>query len=244
MKKRLFGLLVTLIASLAYSQSDFSVKDFENAIVEVVGFKKTKLNKNFIWKKGRSSALTEKGTPAGKYEINNLHDGESSTAWVEGKTDDGIGEWVIIPVENWEENLNYVYEYSYNNIKKFNVVLDVWNGYQETLDLYKKNNRVKDAEITIYAVPYCTSMEGESELEGAPEIVLQKDVQFSDEIVENPIYINWSCHEFSFELPEEYKTKYYEYEFYVRCKIKSVYKGTKYSDTCISELKAKLVKEL
>lgn len=242
MKKTVLGLLFVVISTFGYSQSKFNENDFVNAINEVVGFKKQHLAKDFIWKKGRSSALVEKSEPVNKYEISNLHDENCCTSWVEGKSDDGIGEWVVIPVENWDENLNYVYEYSHNNIKQFNVVLEVWNGYQETSDLYKKNNRVKDAKITIYAVPFCTSMEGVSELEANPEVVHEETVQFSDEIFDTPIYLNSSTHKFSFTLPEKYKTQYYEYEFYIKVEIMSVYKGTKYNDTCISEMNAKLVK--
>ena len=71
----------------------------------------------------------------------------------------------------------------------------------------------------------------------------EKTVTFSDEIIFNPIYINSSSFEFSFELPEKYKTndKYCLYQFYLKVEIKSVYKGSKYSDTCISEMQAKTI---
>ena len=103
--------------------------------------------------------------------------------WEEGKADEGIGEWVIIPVED------------------------------------------EDA----YAQQY------------------RKAVTLSDEIIENPIYLNWSEFKFSFDLPDQYKDgtpdRHYLYQFYLKLEIQSVYKGSKYNDTCISEMYTTLEKE-
>ena len=77
-----------------------------------------------------------------------------------------------------------------------------------------------------------------------PDLVFEKTVTFSDEIIDNPIYINYSDFEFTFELPEKYRSRdedYHNFELYLKVEIKSVYKGTKYSDTCISEMQAKTI---
>ena len=56
--------------------------------------------KKVVWEEGRSSALLENEQEYDKYEINKIHDKNYETAWVEGKADEVIGEWVIIPVED------------------------------------------------------------------------------------------------------------------------------------------------
>jgi len=243
MKKNILVIVLLLNVFFAYSQ-EFQKTELARAIDKIVSFNSNMNGASYIWTDGRSSALVEENQPADKYEITKINDGDYSTAWVEGKPDDGINEWVIIPVtdeedDDWNRACD---KYSAGKIDKFTVELLVNNGYQASEELYKKNNRVKDAKVSIYAVPYTMGMNS-ARLTANPDLVCEKTVTFSDEIIFNPIYINSSSFEFSFELPEKYKTNddYRFYEFYLKIEIKSVYKGTKYSDTCISEMKAKTV---
>jgi len=74
-----------------------------------------------------SSELKEKNTRSDYYSVNNLFDDDSTTAWVEGVKDDGIGQWVQI-------NFDTTYKIKYILIR---------NGYQKSTLTYYNNNRVK-----------------------------------------------------------------------------------------------------
>ncbi len=110
--------------------------------------------------------------------------------WVEGKSDDGIDEWIEFTVKNTTESCL---------IEGFAIL----NGYVsfENLSLFEKNNRVKEFELSSPAI--------ESVIKGTLKDV--KDFQ----IIKLSKSINAN-------------------ESVFRFKIKSVYKGTKYDDTCIS----------
>jgi hypothetical protein len=80
-----------------------------------------------------SSVLKEKGKPADYYGPDKAFDDDSGTAWCEGKSDDGIGESVTISTEP---------------VKIYGVT--VLNGYGKYKDLYMQNNGVKDFRLTFY----------------------------------------------------------------------------------------------
>ena len=243
MKKSISVLLLLLNVFFAYSH-EFEKNELAKAIEKIVSFNINMHGDSFVWEDGRSSALVENNQPADKYEITKINDGDYTTAWVEGKADDGINEWVIIPIKDEEDDdlRDARYKYRKGSIDEITVEFSFFNGYQETEDLYKKNNRVKDAKVLIYAVPYTCGMNS-AHLTANPDLVFEKTVTFSDEIIFNPIYINYSNFEFTFKLPEKYRTdfEYRFFELYLKVEIKSVYKGTKYSDTCITEMHAKTI---
>jgi F5/8 type C domain-containing protein len=112
-------------------------------------------------------------------------DNNIKTAWVEGKENDGVGEWIQLTSNN-EFEVSSIY---------------IENGYKKSSDLYLKNNRVKKAKLEFS--------------NGETKIVTFEDT----EGLIPPI---------GFEEP--IKTNY------VKLTILEVYKGTKYSDTCISEI--------
>jgi hypothetical protein len=242
--KKLLGLLLVLTNVFFVYSHEFERNELAKAIEKIVSFNINMYGDSFVWEDGRSSALVEDNKPADKYEITKISDNDCSTAWVEGKPDDGINEWVIIPVKDEEdENMeDAIWKYKEGKTDSITVEFTVNNGYQASEDLYKKNNRVKEAEISIYAVPYTVGMNS-AHLTANPDLVFEKTVTFSDEIIFNPIYINYSSFEFTFDLPEKYRTDddYRFFELYLKVEIKSVYKGTKYSDTCISEMSAKTI---
>lgn len=112
---------------------------------------------------------------------------KNNIPWVEGKTDDGIGEYIEFDVERW------------GNSKK----LVILNGYvnPQKKNLYKENNRIKTAEVI------CDNKDSYT-------------VNFND------------CVEFTeVQLNKEYK--------HVKIVIKDVYKGSKYSDTCLTAVLTK-----
>ncbi len=218
---------------------DFELSDIARRITPVLSFNANMHADGWIWKEGRSSALVEKGKSADFYEINKINDedGEGAnarTAWVEGVQGDGIGEWVMIPVGTNDADTRW--HFSGNgeggNLK---VCFSVENGYQQNQDLYLKNNRVKEAKISIYAAAYSAGQD-DAYLLWNPDCIHEEVITLCDEIASEPFYFNSSYNEFFMSLPEKYSTEHIQ--LFLRLEIMSVYKGTKYSDTCISNMSA------
>lgn len=89
-----------------------------------------------FWEHGISSKLIEPGYNHGWESID---DNDLATAWVEGSSGDGIGEWVIIPIKG-----NYQYLDYENDIldKKINIQLKINNGFCKNETTFNNNNRV------------------------------------------------------------------------------------------------------
>lgn len=247
MKTKIVLLCLALTAGFASAQVypdmpeeyDFTLSDIAKSLTPVIGFNKNMHPANWVWKEGRSSALVEKGKPADFYEINKLYDdnpetmeNDCSTAWVEGVAGDGIGEWVIIPVPPRSDELSEKLSCS-DDVGTISVDLYFYNGYQKSKDLYMKNNRVRDAKITIYAAAV-TYGQNNARLLWNPDAVHVETVTFNDDLETAPFYINTDSKEFIFTLPEKYQKQ--KCELYLKLEILSVYKGEKYSDTCISNM--------
>lgn len=116
--------------------------------------------------------------------------------WVEGKADDGIGEWIQFDVQDPNEWKDIIFDLIIDG----DVTVSILNGYvhPEKQYLFYDNNRIKKA--TVY-------------LDGVESF----DLDFPDRV------------EFTeFTIPKTVKT--------VRLVIKEVYKGKKYSDTCITKI--------
>ena len=247
MKKQITTALMAFAAALAFTQVyprtpskyDFELSDIARRITPVLSFNANMHADGWVWKEGRSSALVEKGKPADFYEINKINDedGEGAnvrTAWVEGAKDDGIGEWVMIPVGTNDGDTRWRFDGNGEggNLK---VCLSVENGYQQSVDLYQKNNRVKEAKISIYAAAMSFGQD-DAYLLWNPDCIHEEVITLCDEIATEPFYFNSSYKEFFMSLPEKYSTEHIQ--LFLRLEIMSVYKGTKYSDTCISNMSA------
>lgn len=61
----------------------------------------------------------------------NVIDGRLETAWVEGKPGDGIGEWIVA---------------DFGKLKRIRSI-QIMNGYHKNEDVFRKNNRVREAEL-------------------------------------------------------------------------------------------------
>jgi len=68
------------------------------------------------------------------YLVDNIYDGSLDFAWVEGKSDDGIG-----------ESINFKMISNAWPLEK----IIIYNGYQKDLSLWKKNNRVRQLMLFI-----------------------------------------------------------------------------------------------
>ena len=141
MKKRILSTFIFLMTISVYAfENQALTRESVNEHWEDISF----------WEHGISSKLIEEGY---NYAWESIRDKDFSTAWVEGSCDDGIGEWVIIPIKG-----NYQYLDYEDNIlnKKLNVNLRINNGFCKNEKTFYNNNRVKKAKITIYEVPLRT----------------------------------------------------------------------------------------
>lgn len=77
------------------------------------------------------------------YSVRGLIDDNPQTAWVEGKEDEGIGEWV---------------EFIFDPIREIKTIKLI-NGYARSEELFKANNRVKRAEISFDGKRFPIEME-------------------------------------------------------------------------------------
>ncbi len=76
-----------------------------------------------------SSTLAPQGRYS--YEVARMMDGRESTAWVEGKRGQGIGEWVVVEFDKPQQAMQ----------------IDISNGLGKNKDIYLKNSRVKEIEV-------------------------------------------------------------------------------------------------
>lgn len=120
------------------------------------------------------------------YKMSNLSDDNPGTAWVEGKDDYGIGEYI--------EFKGYIYAGG----------IAILNGLQKNKTLFDANSRVKKIKVYINGKPNCI-------------------VELEDKMGIQ-----------SFQ-PIGYETGAGE-ETFIKFEILEVYPGTKYKDTCISEI--------
>ena len=81
---------------------------------------------------GASSTLDPQGS--NNYYVGNLVDYNYKTAWVEGKSDYGIGEYFIV------ESIN---------------ISTIYNGYQKSQKSWKSNSRVKKLKVYMNNEPIC-----------------------------------------------------------------------------------------
>ncbi len=79
-----------------------------------------------------SSQLIEKYRPSDAYKPENAIDGNKHTAWSEGDSGNGIGEWL---------------KFGFDTPKKLKAV-NIIAGYTKTETIYKANNRVKKVKIS------------------------------------------------------------------------------------------------
>lgn len=80
------------------------------------------------------------------YEPNNAHDFDKNTAWIEGKPDYGIGEFI-----------EYCFDFSetegYNGELGISRIL-LANGYKKDKQTWKNNSRVKQLKVYVNEKPY------------------------------------------------------------------------------------------
>ena len=118
------------------------------------------------------------------YGPRNLTDGDDKTAWVEGNSGQGLGEFVVLEFDSTRPVRG----------------LTIRNGYDKSPDIFAKNSRVKDIELRFSS--------GDS-----IEVTLKDQPGPQHVELSQPINAKW-----------------------IELIIRSVYPGSKYSDTAINEL--------
>jgi len=160
----------------------------------------------------------------GKYHPKNLRDGDNATCWCEGEKDGyGVGATVYVSVP-WHVD-----------------GMLIRNGYHKSKELYEKNSRVKKADIAFHvAVPvagHVTQTGQEYTLYSTGE---KTTVTFDDrmeEITFSPD-VNYSkIIDLVKKLRDDKKKgPMGEMKLVAGLTINEVYQGSKYKDTCISEI--------
>lgn len=142
----------------------------------------------------------------GNYSKANMFDNNFKTAWVEGVSGNGIGEKIKIELNNYTLD-----------------AVCLINGYSKNSDTYTENNRIKKIKIEIEKVDY----------QDSNNIIAET---FDKEFEDLP-FININLNNF-YSLTgtiDDYRLGYTKV-LSITITILEVYKGTKYDDTCISEL--------
>lgn len=184
---------------------------------------------------------TDSSKSPGKYGVHNLFDGDSATAWVEGTDGPGIGEWVIFSVG-----------------QELPAVIMIRNGYQKSANLFKRNARIKNASISLYAGFHIKGQSTEIvELFRLKNLMHGCDISFEDSIGEELFYLEPFCDDNCLRLGEalkEFKDSFSQeidtkgemsqredegkvyFNYFVKIEVTDIYPGTQRGDLCISEV--------
>ncbi|MFM2393890.1 MAG: hypothetical protein RLZZ546_1872 [Bacteroidota bacterium] len=147
----------------------------------------------------------------GNYEIKNLIDRDFNTAWAEGKEDSGLGEKIIINLNDCTIN-----------------AICLINGYAKNEETFYNNNRIKKARIEFEFVK-----EGDlddnyaDELSKEFEFVEFADLPYKSVNKDNFAHLISIVADFGYLSMKMRK---------ITLTILEVYKGKKFNDTCLSEI--------
>jgi hypothetical protein len=143
-----------------------------------------------------------------KYSASKIVDNDPATAWAEGVEGDGIGEIVIVKI-------------------KSNQPLAIWAGLGASQSLYKANNRPRRVRVYVLQADPVTAYDlNQSGMTHRNlQVIGKHDVELKDINGFQPL-----------PLPgHSYKKG--EGHAFIAIEILSVYRGSKYRDTCISEVR-------
>jgi len=155
-----------------------------------------------------SSILKTEGINRFNYEPKNLFDNDLNTAWVEGVAGSGVGEWVEIRFENGAD------------IEAIGVI----NGYTKNEAIYNANNRIRKIRLDIEFLDDMSRNE-DPDQKGLVDIILaEKQFNELNRNVQAP-FISWLA---DYGMSRSVSK--------IRLTVLEVARGTKYDDTCISEL--------
>ncbi len=149
------------------------------------------------------------------YEANAAMDNNKATAWVEGMAGNGKGELLLLPELDVSKKI------------------EILSGFGKSDALFKANNRPKNIGLHILrAKPvYAGMAECHTAYEGmvlvASSKVTLKDLNTYQPLV-SPSYKKETY---------QHESQIMEYEYWLMIELIDVYPGSKYQDTCISEIR-------
>lgn len=222
MKKNSIVIFCILSFLSILNAKEFSNSEIQNIVEDFYYRNNRSLH---IWKEGRSSVLLEANKESDFYEWKNLVDQDETTAWVEGAAGDGIGEYFLSTISNINE-YGISTSFNYRRKRKINIHLNLINGYCKNESLFKKNNRVKKAKITIYDIPLNAGVDTMF-VDGEPIIILNDIIELDDSM---------DSQEFIFETRLANTNSYCTPVVLLKFEILDIYKGSDYDDTAISEI--------
>ena len=149
-----------------------------------------------------------------RYAPGNLGDTDPATAWVEGVGGYGIGEVVIVPCLD---------------LKK---PVEIWVGYGKSKDLFQYNSRPRILRLVVI----------EAKISGFAQYgTLYHDLQIiEDETVELEDlndYQRIKIPDYDVKTFFEPGNREMEHRYFLGLEINEVYEGSKWDDTCISEIR-------
>ena len=164
----------------------------------------------------------------GRYSPHNLFDHNTSTAWVEGEEGSGIGSYILAG--------------SRFGLTKY---ILIYNGYQDSESLFQKNNRVKELKLTLF-IGFILDTGAQQFGFNADTAAYKKSalITLNDEMGVQRFGVPFDREKVE-AFRENERNRYHmaypgsrriEDFIFVKFEIASVYKGSKWDDTCIAEL--------
>ncbi|MDI7208592.1 hypothetical protein QMN03_17125 [Leptospira santarosai] len=161
-----------------------------------------------------------------QYSPSSLVDKDPRTAWSEGVPGDGIGEVVIVRIDITKP-------------------IKIWGGFGRNEKLYKENNRPKKIKVHGFFALDCSPGAMNFSSYSNFKYMDSYDYELIDQNTYQPLIISDSILKKYFEIRNELISKgkgdsYCNFNdeilSFIVIEISSVYKGSKYSDTIISEI--------
>ena len=173
-----------------------------------------------------SSFLIDEKYAKDRYSPNKVFDERENTAWVVRTDHGGVGEYICFWISIDSGNGDYFPKKSKLNIK---------SGLFTNKNLYYANNRLKMAKLEIYE---CDVLYGQDKIRLRNKPILNKSMKldFDDEMVEQQFDI--VIEKPKIKLKDESQLFFY----FGKLIITDIYKGSKYNDTCISEIETESFK--
>ncbi len=169
-----------------------------------------------------SSYLVDKKLPKEYYNPNNVFDKKLDTVWAAGGTGNGINEYIIFNIDFGPQPFKYPLETD----------MQVINGCVVTDELFRANNRIKKATLEIFEGEIALGQDRTRILQ-MPILNKTMELNFSD--TKQPQTVTIKVNKKLKSLEKDFFT----YAYFGKLIIKEVYPGSKYPDTCITEISFK-----
>lgn len=226
MKEYIIKISSLFISSFVFISNGFSqeINEYKDGYLQIC-------ENETVW---ATSTLKGPKNDRSKYSEFNLIDNDTNTAWVEGEKDAGIGVKVIFEIPTS----------GYSKDKKGGAgTMVIHNGYVKSAETFSANNRVRECTLEIVVAVDSGEYENTCSWHKLKKYKEYR-MEFRDTMKSQKYYLNidykatkelWRKTKDDMRSKGE-KISESEYGLYLFgiLTIKSVYKGAKYNDTCIS----------